>query len=70
MTTAAPKGKTTDKADDVTEGNVSEDKPRNKEWVTTAPDGSRVATKPDGNPYDVKPCMLFSATDPVTAEVN
>ena len=48
---------------------MSNDEP-DKGWVTTGLDGTRIATKQDGTLEEVKPCMLFSAKDPVTAEVS
>ena len=62
------KGKNADKSDDVPTVEVTDGD--NKAWLTTAPDGTRIATKSDGAVEEVKPCMLFSAKDPVTAEVR
>ncbi|XP_078001373.1 sperm-associated antigen 17-like isoform X2 [Glandiceps talaboti] len=38
------------------------------EWVTTTPTGERIGTKADGSKFNVKPCMTFTATDPMTKE--
>ena len=47
---------------------MSNDEP-DKGWVMTGLDGTRIATEQDGTLEDFKPCVLFSAKDPVTAEV-
>ncbi|XP_033635929.1 sperm-associated antigen 17-like [Asterias rubens] len=57
-----------EKPEEGQEGVTVED-PRISEWITTAKDGTRIGTKADGSMYELKSCMMYSATDPLTYEV-
>ncbi|XP_022082066.1 sperm-associated antigen 17-like isoform X2 [Acanthaster planci] len=56
-------------ADDLPDPGATEDPGAISEWVTTARDGARIGTRADGSTYELKACMMYSATDPMTYEV-
>ncbi|XP_038079367.1 sperm-associated antigen 17-like isoform X2 [Patiria miniata] len=58
-----------EKPEDLQDVSATEDPGVISEWVTTAKDGVRIGTRADGSMYELKACMMYSATDPMTYEV-